>query len=283
MYSKLKNFLIETSHDFPYLLKSTYSKKKKLTLLLNYLRFYLVFLIRRDKEKEGSVKIFGFIIEYINFEALLFMFREIFIRNSYYFYSSKKTPIIYDCGANIGVSVIYFKWLYPDCVIHAFEPNIYAFKILKNNIKKNKFKDIHLYNLALLDVKTRVNLYIDLKNKGMLSNSLLRDRLPNDKIKVDTYPLSTLIGTYDIDLLKMDIEGLEEKVMREVIKTNKINQVNEMIIEYHKDIKNNKSTLSDFLKLFEEADFVYRLDVSAIPLYWKDLYQDILIYLRRHE
>ena len=39
-----------------------------------------------------------------------------------------------DCGANIGISILFFKKQYPDCTIMAFEPNPHAFPLLEKNV-----------------------------------------------------------------------------------------------------------------------------------------------------
>ena len=46
------------------------------------------------------------------------------------------TPIIFDVSANKGQSVEYYKKLFPNCIIHCFEPDIDTFKILYKKIVK---------------------------------------------------------------------------------------------------------------------------------------------------
>src|SRR5688572_20822569 len=48
-------------------------------------------------------------------------YSEIFKREIYRFTTVNNAPKIIDCGANIGLSVIYFKRLYPAAKIVAFE------------------------------------------------------------------------------------------------------------------------------------------------------------------
>ena len=51
-------------------------------------------------------------------------------------------PFIIDCGANIGLSVIYLKNLYPDAEIVAFEPDEQNFQLLQKNIASFGFKNV---------------------------------------------------------------------------------------------------------------------------------------------
>ena len=48
---------------------------------------------------------------------------EIFDQQIYRFNTSNSKPYIVDCGANIGLSIIYFKQLFPNAEIVAFEPD----------------------------------------------------------------------------------------------------------------------------------------------------------------
>ena len=54
--------------------------------------------------------------------SLLFLNHELFGLEIYKFNSEKTEPFIIDCGANIGLSVIYFKKLFPKAKVIAFEP-----------------------------------------------------------------------------------------------------------------------------------------------------------------
>src|SRR5262249_51895723 len=51
------------------------------------------------------------------------LYSEFSARQSYRFASSRPDPVVYDCGANIGMATFYFKWLYPKAHIDAFEPD----------------------------------------------------------------------------------------------------------------------------------------------------------------
>src|SRR5213078_3291906 len=54
-------------------------------------------------------------IEILDAQSFLYTHGEIFVREIYRFESNNPRPLIIDGGANIGLSVIYFKSLFPDC------------------------------------------------------------------------------------------------------------------------------------------------------------------------
>ena len=75
--------------------------------------------------------------------------KEIIEKNIYQFKSSNDSPVIIDCGANIGMSVVYFKRLYPKSKLIAFEPDPTLFEMLSKNIKNFNFDNVELKQAAV--------------------------------------------------------------------------------------------------------------------------------------
>src|SRR5262249_17965621 len=48
---------------------------------------------------------------YRDFQALLGLFEEIYLRRHYPFRPTRATPLVIDCGANIGIATLFFKTL----------------------------------------------------------------------------------------------------------------------------------------------------------------------------
>ncbi len=57
-------------------------------------------------------------------------FDEIITQEIYRFKADTDAPLILDCGANIGLSALYFQRLYPKARIMAFEPDTHNFELL---------------------------------------------------------------------------------------------------------------------------------------------------------
>src|SRR6478672_5618518 len=72
--------------------------------------------------KVRSHILFGKEFFFINPSELMHGLNEIFIEEVYK-QSLPPNPYIIDCGANIGLSVIYLKQMFPDARIIAFEPD----------------------------------------------------------------------------------------------------------------------------------------------------------------
>ena len=271
-------------NNFAYLVKSKHSFKNKLRILLTWTRINFKFLFLSKLFKLKRERIFGYKINAFDYGTIRFLFEEIFYRNEYLFNSKNKKPIIFDCGANIGFATIFFKWLYPESEIYAFEPDKKTFEILKKNISQNKLKNVHLFNSAISDKNGNIDFFIDSKSPGSLVMSTKRERMPKDKITVDCLSLSSLIKNKNlskIDYVKMDIEGSENEVIQDLNKNHQLKNIAKFSIEYHHKITGHKSQLSKFLQIFENNGFEYQIDARCIPINAEDKVQDVLLYIYR--
>ncbi len=95
--------------------KNPYSELNINFFKLKYLKHLPPGKIKQHKLKDGT-------ISYMNAQELLHGFDEIFIQQLYKIKLASDCYII-DCGANIGLSVIYLKQLLPNATILAFEPD----------------------------------------------------------------------------------------------------------------------------------------------------------------
>ncbi len=164
------------------------------------------------------------------------IYRQMFIEKEYAFFSKKKSPFIIDCGSHIGISILYFKFLYPESQILGFEPNPETFKILRKNIHANNLKNVKVVNAALSDRDGFATLHGDNKKTNpwnwgdTLVNNMWGFGNTDRRFNVKTVKLSSYINK-KVDLLKLDVEGVEQKVLQESEK--KLSDVNEIIFEYH--------------------------------------------------
>ena len=273
LFFVLYNFL---NNNF-YLFKGGLEKQTKMQIFAKYLSMTLLFPIY----KLLNIKKIGFSnlkIEAFAYDNIYQLFGEIFVKGAYFFHSNKKRPILIDAGANIGVATLFFKFLYPESEIYAFEPDPKTFKLLVRNIENNKLANVHLYNVALTAATGRINFYTG-SHPGSVSASTTRIRGSHSKIKVKSQTLSALINQIGpVDLLKVDIEGAEYLVFEDLVKNNSLRYVYEIIVEYHHNLTKNNGTLDEFLALLRRAGYKYQIDGTSLPLYQKNFYEAILIY-----
>jgi FkbM family methyltransferase len=179
--------------------------------------------------------------------SFLSAYREIFIRNIYKFPSPRSDPHIIDCGANIGVSVLYFKKLYPDAKIVAFEadPKIYAY--LKKNIELAKLGGVELVNRAVWTEETTVTFWSEGADAGRIETGTEPGLL-----SVPTVRFSDYLKNENIDMLKMDIEGAEVEVLQSCRKY--LHKISCCFVEFH-SFYNRPQSLGMLLEMFEQAGF----------------------------
>jgi FkbM family methyltransferase len=197
-----------------------------------------------------QTKISKYSIKYFNEKEFHTLKREIFTNNCYYFQTENQNPLIFDVGAYIGISILYFKHIYPNCKIIAFEPNPKAFKKLEENIFKNDIKDTKIYNTAISYQNNEKDLYIDNTNMDRYSVASFRKdgwnrEVKSKKIEVKTEKLNKYMDR-PIDLLKLDVEGSEWNILSN-ISSNFIN-IRNIIFEYHPVENQNLEKFINLLK-----------------------------------
>jgi FkbM family methyltransferase len=230
--------------------------------------------ILRDLVLHGGSRM-GFQIAHFDQETLNHLYREVFARQHYYFRAVSEAPVILDCGANVGMASLYFKWLYPRSTVRAFEPDPATFRLLKQNILQNNM-DVETYNCALWDRDADVDFFVDSKSPGSLLMSTDVTRSKGQPIKVPGRRLSEFIQG-EVDFVKLDVEGAEHRVLGDLVQSGKVASIRQMVVEYHHRIGQQKSCLAEFLLLLEEAGFEYQIHASLWPVTSKDVFQDVLI------
>lgn len=176
-------------------------------------------------------------VTYLCKEELGILKKEIFRDEIYHLDLKTDNPVIYDLGSHIGMSILYFKMKYPKSKIVAFEPNPNTFFILEENVENNKLENVSLYNFALGNKDTERVLYIDCSDSNAFSTSSFTKDAWNGKQKtlpiiVESKKLSNYINE-NIDLLKIDTEGEELNILKDLEENKKLQLVRNIILEYH--------------------------------------------------
>lgn len=218
----------------------------------------------------------GFDISHFDRAGLRHLYREIFARQHYYFCTGTESPVILDCGANIGMATLYFKWLYPNCRIQAFEPDPGTFAVLEKNIAGNRLSNVVAHNCALWDNNRDIEFFVDQANPGSQLMSADASRLKGESIRVPGRKLSEFIEG-PIDFLKLDVEGAEHLVLSDLVASGKIHQVRQMVIEYHHHVASQHSRMAEFLGRLEQTGLEYQFHASLWPVTSKGVFQDVLI------
>jgi len=125
-----------------------------------------------------------------------------------------KIHTVIDVGANIGQFAIAVRTWYPKATIQSYEADIKTYEDLKRNTRDN---DIGTHNLAVADIEGELNFY---RAPISVTSSLIQTSSNQECIKVKAVTLDSVTDNLDkIDLLKIDVEGAELKVLKGARKT----------------------------------------------------------------
>src|SRR5688572_17860994 len=143
-------------------------------------------------------------IRIVDSDSFKFSNEEIFEREIYKITGLTNSPYILDCGANIGLGIIYFKQLWPGSKIIAFEPDDKIAAILRYNIKIFDFKDVEIIQKACWNEETTLQFFHEGADAGRVAQEYDFENI----LQVQTIRLKDFLNT-KVDFLKIDIEGAE--------------------------------------------------------------------------
>jgi FkbM family methyltransferase len=179
--------------------------------------------------------------------------KEIFIHDIYR-QQLKDRPCIIDCGANIGLSIISIKRQYPDAEIIAYEPDEKNFQLLTRNIESFGYSNVSLRKEAVWTDNTTLRF----SNEGLMS-SKIETNGSNNTIEIKAIRLRDLLQR-DIDFIKMDIEGAEYTVLKDI--ADKLHFVKNLFLEYHGTFAQN-GELAEIISLVHKAGFNFYIKEAA--------------------
>ena len=195
----------------------------------------------------GTSDLHGVELEYVDAASFLYSYRAVFDRGIYRFRSESAAPVILDCGANIGLSVIYFNHLYPDARITAFEPDSKVFAVLERNLKRIGASNIQLENSAVWSSAGELDFMCEGADAGRVT--ALDPAIK--KQKVHAVRLRDYLDK-PVDFLKLDIEGAEVEVVKDCAAS--LRNVRTLFVEYH-SFESEKQSLPELLTMIREAGF----------------------------
>lgn len=201
--------------------------------------------------------------------SFLSIYNELFCKEIYKFDTEVKQPYIIDAGANIGLGIIYFKSIFPNCKIVAFEPDEEIYKILEKNIISFGLNNVTLRKTGLWDKKEILSFNVE----GADAGRVMPMKGASNVITINTERLSEYLDQ-KVDFLKIDIEGAEYKVLKEC--SSKLKNVERIFVEYH-SFENNEQMLPELLMILKEAGF--HLNMNLPGLVSKNPFKKIETYL----
>jgi FkbM family methyltransferase len=183
-----------------------------------------------------------------------------------------ENPIIFDVGGNKGQSVIKYKKIFKNPIIHTFEPIESQFNIINEKFKNDK--NVKLNNYALGEIIGEKDFNISAQTGASSFNKINQNSkwievrskeykttinkfISTTKVKIFTLDDYFLNNNIDkIDLLKIDTQGYEDKVLQGGINTLKQNKIKAVVTELMFDnVYDKYLTFSDIEKFLLPNNF----------------------------
>jgi FkbM family methyltransferase len=243
----------------------------KLILKPDYRKTYFTLKKLRQfpRYQTTEAKLQNQVIRLADAASFVFMYEEIFQHQIYRFTTDRPIPRIIDGGANIGLSILYFKSLYPNAEIIAFEPDEKIFEILEANILNSPHSNsIHLNQKALWNQDTTLTFSSEGADAGRIEEDVKEDR----STRISAISLRPYLQEYT-DFLKLDIEGAELEVIDDC--KDLLRNVQHLFVEYH-SFAGKPQRLAELLEIVTSAGFRFYLHPSVNspqPLYQINTYE----------
>ena len=244
------------------------SKIQKLRIVLAYYLF----------SRFNHIKILGMQLSYGSDSKnhYLLILKEIFLNQIYSFTKTtdlklKAHPgVIIDVGANIGLSVAYFKNKYPETKLIAIEASPINYLYLENNIKVNNFNNIKLINCFVSNENKIIEFYHDMNKPGGSFGKDFKSKDSPDLIKFEirAEKLTNFISGQKNIVIKIDAEGSEYVILSDIASSKNISEVIEITAEVtassQADLNNLNNVMNDFHKLGFESRFISNYSIKAL-------------------
>jgi FkbM family methyltransferase len=212
----------------------------------------------------GEIVLDGYHLAYADLLTLCPQWRDMFVDGALRFRSTSDRPRILDCGANVGLASLYFKRLYPQARITAYEADPALAAVCRRNLTSNGAGDVDVVPVAVWTHEGVVSFQQEGADSGAIEGTSVG--LAAGAMTVPSMRLRDVIARDRIDLMKMDIEGAEVQVLTDCL--GALGAVHAMILDVHEFDPRHRRT-PEILGLLERAGF--RVSMSnVVPLPWRN-------------
>lgn len=192
-----------------------------------------------------------FTIKVTDMLSVAWQIQEFFADERMRFSTANPRPVIVDCGANVGISILYYHVLCPEAKVICFEPDPAVFTCLKENIANNGIANVECRQEVVWVHGDGVSFGSEGADGGSVLRSENTRELPSVRLK------EVLLQHEAIDLLKVDIEGAETEVLLDCAEA--LQRVKYLYVEYH-SFPERPQELHRLLTLLAEQGYRYYVE-----------------------
>jgi FkbM family methyltransferase len=165
-----------------------------------------------------------------------------------------RRPLIIDCGANIGMSSIWFSRLFPEAQILAVEPAVDNIEIAKRNLRA--YPNVTLLQGAVWDRPTRLKISDTTVAPDAYQVVEVQEGAENLDKTLKAFTITKLMDMADTHqplIVKIDIEGAEAILFRS--HTEWVGLTDLITIELHDWMLPKQRTSAPFIRSIANLDY----------------------------
>jgi FkbM family methyltransferase len=138
-----------------------------------------------------------------------------------------KIKTVLDIGANIGLFALLARYYFPTACIHSYEPNGALAPLLMNNTRAANIA-VFMQGIGLQRGRAEIHFDFD----GQVYPSLVGMLRPEENGPIEICSIRDAIDRFGqtVDLVKLDCEGDEWKILEDV---DSLRRINFLAMEYH--------------------------------------------------
>lgn len=234
--------------------------------------------IRRLPERQpGVTELTGAPLRFVDGPTFAYTYRAIFSQECYRFVTEQPRPRILDLGANVGLASIYLKRRYPEARVTAFEADPEIAGVLRENLASHAMDDVEVVAAAVWDSDGELHFQADGADAGRVvptgeGVAGTPSASPGSRA-VPTLRLRPYLEAEEhVAFLKVDIEGAEGRVLRDV--ADLLERVEHIFVEYHSPV-HEEQDLRSVIDILDDAGFRLHLQApehSGQPLYLREVF-----------
>ena len=202
----------------------------------------------RPRYTPSRARVRAWTLEIPDAASFLASYREIFVERQLAFPWSGSPPRILDLGANVGLSVMFFRAAHPLAPITAVEADPAIFGYLEKNLSSNAITGVELLHRAAWTGPGRVPFRPEGADGGRAGAAA---GTPGT-IEVEALDIPALLDARPFDVIKMDIEGAEAVVLPAC--RAGLARARFVAVEYHSSV-GEPQALAEILTVLKDCGF----------------------------
>lgn len=218
---------------------------------------------RTPRRTPGTIELAGYRLRYVDLLTLCPQWHDLFVEHAYRFAAATPTPRILDGGANVGLASLYWRRLYPQARITAYEADPAIAAVLRANLDANGARDVETVQAALWTADGRIEFQQEGSDSGAVANGATGEgpvvTVPSLRLRDE------LLAEERIDLLKLDVEGAEAAILADC--RGALGAVRALLVEIHEWEPARRRT-GAIVDLLAEEGFVCALS-DLVELPWR--------------